>query len=96
MELTGSIEGIFSNWPKLKEIEVNHNLFTGKIPGTLAQENPLLSVLRLDNNDFTGPIPASLGSLTGLHYLGLGANSLQNVIPGELGSLGNLSKCVDL
>jgi len=92
MQLEGPIENIFSEWPIIKDIRLDHNRLTGRIPVTFGEANPMLEVIDLADNDLTGEIPSSLGSLPGLVTLRLDENNLKGPIPATLGNLTRIGK----
>eukprot|EP00977_Amphora_coffeiformis_P012269 scaffold3034_cov173-Amphora_coffeaeformis.AAC.5 len=92
MELEGPISTIFSQWPNIKDIRLDQNRLTGKLPTTFGEANPLLEVLDLSENDLTGEIPPSLGSLPNLVTLRLSENNLEGPIPADLINLSRLGK----
>ncbi|CAF2032891.1 hypothetical protein Bca4012_081132 [Brassica carinata] len=67
----------------LRELYLQNNGFTGKIPATLSNCSELVS-LHLSFNYLSGTIPSSLGSLSKLRDLKLWLNMLQGEIPKEL------------
>ncbi|KAL0763977.1 hypothetical protein Bca101_080128 [Brassica carinata] len=69
--------------PNLRELYLQNNGFTGKIPATLSNCSELVS-LHLSFNYLSGTIPSSLGSLSKLRDLKLWLNMLQGEIPKEL------------
>ena len=90
MELEGPLDGVFSQWPKVKDIRLNDNKLTGSIPPTMDQDNPLLEFLDLEDNRLTGEVPPTLGNLVNLEALNLGSNMLEGFLPSSLANLGSL------
>ena len=92
--LQGSIPSDLRNLTGLKELHLNNNQLTGRIPNLDALD--YLEKLNLSNNQLSGRIPDSLGSLTrgtgnnggaALKELRLNDNQLTGKIPGALGNL---------
>jgi Leucine-rich repeat (LRR) protein len=96
MELRGPVEGLFEAWSNIREIHLEGNQLTGKIPAFALAQNPFLETLELGENSFTGAIPVSLGTLENLTTLRLGDNSLDGQIPPSLGDLASLGKSLPL
>lgn len=74
--------------PNIKKLILEGNQFEGPIPPSLANASNL-QVLNLRSNSFSGVIP-SLGSLSMLSYLDLGANRL---MAGDWSFLSSLTNC---
>lgn len=91
-DMEGSITNIFSRMSNLREISLENNKFSGPIPGTFADENPLLDTLILDGNKFSGSLPVSLTQLP-LEILELAGNQITGVIPEDIGNLVEMGKC---
>jgi Leucine-rich repeat (LRR) protein len=92
-DLVGPItNGIFSGMVLLREITFENNKFSGAIPDTFADENPLLDTLILAGNEFNSTLPISLTQLP-LQVLELARNKITGPIPSEIGNLVEMSKC---
>ena len=85
-EMFGPIPVEFSNFSKLRRLEISQNELTGNIPPELGQLTNLV-LLFLHTNRLTGPIPVELGQLTNLTSFALNTNRLTGTIPAELGQL---------
>ena len=92
--LQGSIPSDLRNLGGLKELHLNNNQLTGRIPNLDALD--YLEKLNLSNNQLSGRIPDSLGNLTrgtgdnggaALKELRLNNNQLTGKIPAALGDL---------
>ena len=93
--LQGSIPSDLRNLTGLKELHLNNNQLTGRIPNLDALD--YLEKLNLSNNQLSGRIPDSLGNLTrgstgansgaALKELRLNNNQLTGKIPTALGDL---------
>eukprot|EP01018_Ginkgo_biloba_P006795 Gb_22514 [translate_table: standard] len=89
--LSGNIEPEFlSCWTDLISLQLQNNLFSGKIPAELGQVKNL-QFLYLFNNAFTQSIPREIGNCTSLKELDLSHNLLTGRIPVELGNLSSLT-----
>jgi hypothetical protein len=91
-DFVGPITNIFSGMTNLRELSLEKNMFTGPIPDTLSDENPLLDTLILEGNKFNGTFPISLTQLP-LQVLELAGNKITGFIPSEIGNLIRLGKC---
>lgn len=72
----------------LVDLDLTHNLLTGKLP-SFARTTNLLE-LDLSHNLFSGEIPESIGGLANLLRLDLRSNRLSGRIPQQLGNLRSL------
>uniref|UniRef100_A0A0D9WIU1 non-specific serine/threonine protein kinase n=1 Tax=Leersia perrieri TaxID=77586 RepID=A0A0D9WIU1_9ORYZ len=84
---TGSIPPGIWNLPKLQNVYLYKNKFTGDvvINGKIGATN--LIVLDLSDNQFTGAIPASIGTLMNITELNLMTNNFSGEIPASLAQL---------
>lgn len=87
--LVGSISPSIGNLSFLREIHLERNKFTGKIPAEIGLLSRL-KVLKLYNNSLTGDIPASLANCSNLVSVSVAVNQLEGGIPDKLGTLSKL------
>nr|XP_027090204.1 receptor kinase-like protein Xa21 [Coffea arabica] len=82
--------------PKLQEIFLNSNKFSGRLPSPMANYSKF-TMLVMSQNSFTGPIPSTLGNVRSLKYLFLGDNNLtrESSTP-ELRFISSLTNCRQL
>lgn len=88
--LSGTLSGAIRNLTNLRQVLLQNNNISGKIPpelGTL----PKLQTLDLSNNRFSGVVPDSLGQLNSLLYLRLNNNSLSGAFPVSLSKIRQLA-----
>ncbi|RCV38619.1 hypothetical protein SETIT_8G157400v2 [Setaria italica] len=89
--ISGSIPRDIGNLFNLQIVDFAQNNFTGTIPSSFSRLTNLQG-LTLYGNKFSGPI-STIGNLTELTYLYLGANGFSGGIPN---TLGNLKKLLEL
>lgn len=101
--LTGSIPiELFTGLPRLEQIVLDENAFTGTLPTILSgatselsstkKTNPHMRQLRISNNLLTGAIHRSvLEYHPNLESLDLSLNEISGTIPSEVGKLSNLT-----
>lgn len=89
-QLNGTIPGFLGGFPKLRELSLSFNRFTGAIPDELGAGCQGLEHLDLSANLLVGSIPGSLGNCSELRSLLLFSNLLDDVIPSDLGRLRKL------
>ncbi|CAH8361696.1 unnamed protein product [Eruca vesicaria subsp. sativa] len=77
------------NFPGIKELSMDNNLFTGKI-GQGLRSMEFLELLDISNNNLTGIIPSWIGEFQNLQALLLSNNSLEGEIPISLFNLTDL------
>ncbi|CAH8301143.1 unnamed protein product [Eruca vesicaria subsp. sativa] len=77
------------NFPGIKELSMDNNLFTGKI-GQGLRSMEFLELLDISNNNLTGVIPSWIGEFQNLQALLLSNNSLEGEIPISLFNLTDL------
>ncbi|PIN15307.1 Serine/threonine protein kinase [Handroanthus impetiginosus] len=85
--LSGSIsvlDNTFFNLPKLEQLHLDQNHFTGQIVSTNILRSKKLWLISLEYNKLTGSIPKQLGNLTSVKILYMGFNYLTGEIPREL------------
>ena len=75
---------------RVKELQLDNNNLTGRVPPSLANLIRL-RVLNLAGNNLTGKLPAELGHLTNLQRLYLSPNKLSGELPWLLTNLQELS-----
>ncbi|KAL0801789.1 hypothetical protein Bca101_056965 [Brassica carinata] len=93
-KLSGEVFPETVNFPIIRELSMDNNLFTGKIgKGLRSMEG--LELLDISNNNLTGVIPSWIGELTDLDALLLSNNSLEGEIPISLFNINDL-KLLDL
>ncbi|XP_022755355.1 probable LRR receptor-like serine/threonine-protein kinase At2g23950 [Durio zibethinus] len=88
--LSGTLSGTIGNLTNLRQVLLQNNNLSDKIPpelGTL----PKLQTLDLSNNRFSGAIPGSFGQLNSLQYLRLNNNSLSGPFPASLAKIPQLA-----
>ncbi|KAB2034613.1 hypothetical protein ES319_D04G098100v1 [Gossypium barbadense] len=88
--LSGTLSGTIGNLTNLRQVLLQNNNISAKIPpelGTL----PKLQTLDLSNNRFSNEIPASFGQLNSLQYLRLNNNSLSGPFPASLAKIPQLA-----
>ncbi|PQP98508.1 leucine-rich repeat receptor-like protein kinase PXC2 [Prunus yedoensis var. nudiflora] len=73
----------------LKELRLQKNFLTGKIPSQIEKCSSLTSLM-LSQNNLTGPIPAAIANLTNLQYVDLSLNKFSGSLPKELTNLSHL------
>jgi hypothetical protein len=56
MQMTGPIPPDIGNLPRLRELELSGNTFSGTIPASLSLRNSTLSSLKIAKNNFTGDL----------------------------------------
>ena len=83
--LSGGITNVIG-LPKLAELDLSVNEFSGPIPPELGTQITLTTLL-LGASPFTGEIPDELGNLTNLSELRLFSTQLTGTIPSSLGNL---------
>uniref|UniRef100_A0A7N1A3Z2 non-specific serine/threonine protein kinase n=1 Tax=Kalanchoe fedtschenkoi TaxID=63787 RepID=A0A7N1A3Z2_KALFE len=88
---SGLCRNLSSN--SLKELYLQNNLLTGKIPEPIGSCSNLVS-LDLSLNYLTGTIPASLASLSELRDLIIWFNELEGEIPDEVENMGSLENLI--
>ena len=94
MKLRGTIDPIISKMPFLRDVAMNNNLITGKIPESIGELQELENLL-LYKNKLYGTIPSSL-SRTHLINLVLYGNRLTGGIPVSFGYLFNTLLMLDV
>jgi parallel beta-helix repeat protein len=88
--LSGEIPiNLLLKFPKLQELFLEENNFTGSIPPQLGTLSDLKNV-RLNDNQLSGNIPATLANLAKLFIINLGSNNLSGPVPAELSDLSSL------
>ncbi|KAF7848137.1 hypothetical protein BT93_L2261 [Corymbia citriodora subsp. variegata] len=80
----------FSNWTKLRFLELHNNNFTGRIPSEIGLLTNLIE-LAICNNLLNGSIPYEIGNLKHLDALALFGNHLTGPIPASVGNLTRLT-----
>ncbi|KAM1383324.1 hypothetical protein FF2_035324 [Malus domestica] len=89
-QLTGPIPDlVFTKLGKLEYLNLNDNLFQGKIPTTIGQLRELQS-LDLGMNSLNSSIPSELGHCTDLTNLSLASNFLSGELPRSLSNLNSI------
>ncbi|XP_034690256.1 MDIS1-interacting receptor like kinase 2-like isoform X3 [Vitis riparia] len=89
--LSGEISPyFFTNWTELISLQLQHNLFFGKIPSEIGLLKKL-NVLFLYNNKLNGSIPSETGNLRELSSLDLSRNQLSGPIPPTICKLTKLT-----
>ncbi|RXH98219.1 hypothetical protein DVH24_010544 [Malus domestica] len=89
-QLTGQIPDlVFTKLGKLEYLNLNDNLFQGKIPTTIGQLRELQS-LDLGMNSLNSSIPSELGHCTDLTHLSLASNFLSGELPQSLSNLNSI------
>lgn len=80
--ITGGLENL-KNLPKLHELMLSANLFSGSIPDALSE---LTNLRRLDlsENQFSGAVPTMIGKLMRLESFAAHSNQLTGEIPEEV------------
>ncbi|XP_030553029.2 MDIS1-interacting receptor like kinase 2-like [Rhodamnia argentea] len=81
---------LFSNWTKLRFLELQNNNFTGKIPSEIGLLTDLVE-LAICNNRLNGSIPHEIGNLKHLDAIALYGNYLTGPIPASIGNLTRLT-----
>ncbi|KAI4317210.1 hypothetical protein L6164_025100 [Bauhinia variegata] len=96
--LDGSLPPLLGTYPKLTTVDFSLNKLHGSIPGSLFSSATLAS-LNLSRNQLTGPIPLQRSGASELllmppywpmQYLDLSSNSLEGVLPSDVGRMGGL------
>ncbi|KAK2965696.1 hypothetical protein RJ640_022223 [Escallonia rubra] len=82
---TGPLQMPSNPIPKLTELDIASNHFSGNIPEDIGTSFPGLQVLKMSANSFTGTIPSSFGDMASLVHLDLSRNLLSGNIPNSLG-----------
>ncbi|XP_015891364.3 probable LRR receptor-like serine/threonine-protein kinase At2g23950 isoform X1 [Ziziphus jujuba] len=88
--LSGTLSGAIGNLTNLRQVLLQNNNISGKIPLELSAL-PKLQTLDLSNNRFSGVIPDALGQLNSLQYLRLNNNSLSGPFPVSLAKIPQLA-----
>lgn len=91
--LSGSWAGLITDKPKLLQLTLTSNYFTGAIPDAFGSTINLVQ-LEIDSNRLDGSLPAALSNLKSLTQLVLSHNALAGCIPSALGQLTSLQKLV--
>ena len=89
-QMTGTINGLAFNAPKLVNFLVQHNRFSGPVPDFNFARLPKLTDIRLSNNGFTGDIPSgwvALAQSRGIQRLQLKANYITGDLPNWVSNL---------
>ncbi|XP_071912783.1 tyrosine-sulfated glycopeptide receptor 1-like [Coffea arabica] len=90
--LSGELSGFdFSNFLRLRTIDLGTNLFNGSFPLSIAS-CPSLTAIRLSTNRLTGEIQPEIQSLQSLSFFSIANNSLTNIT----GAIRILSGCKNL
>ncbi|KAJ0977529.1 hypothetical protein J5N97_013003 [Dioscorea zingiberensis] len=79
-----------SNCTGLETLDIDGNMFEGKLPVSVANLSTRLSILILGSNKIHGNIHEGISNLVGLTMLRLENNSLTGSLPGTIGRLENL------
>ncbi|KAJ0039609.1 hypothetical protein Pint_26791 [Pistacia integerrima] len=96
--LVGNLPSLMETTPRLVAVDLSSNGFSGSIPGSFFTSNNLVS-LNLSSNKFVGPIPFQgsrasellvLPTYPLMESLDLSDNSLEGVLPSDIGNLGRL------
>ncbi|RVW74948.1 Receptor-like protein 12 [Vitis vinifera] len=85
-----SIPASLENLTQITSLNLDENLFSGKIPNVFSNLRNLIS-LHLHGNNFSGQLPSSIGNLTNLQGLNLYDNQLEGVIPSFVNGFLSLS-----
>ena len=85
-KFTGTIPLLLSKLTNLKEIYIDVNSLSGRLPEFFTEMKNLTALDVYDNNLF-GTIPSSIGHLTHLKVLSMGLNQFSKTIPTSLCSL---------
>ncbi|CDP04661.1 unnamed protein product [Coffea canephora] len=86
--LSGELSGFdFSNFLRLRTIDLGTNLFNGSFPLSIAS-CPSLTAIRLSTNRLTGEIQPEIQSLQSLSFFSIANNSLTNITGNLVGSDG--------
>lgn len=94
--LSGSLPSdLFLTLPKLQEVYLGGNGFSGRIPNTITNAS-LAEKIDISMNSFVGSIPADLGSLKNLQYLNFENNSLGTEEGDDLSFLTSIVNCTKL
>ncbi|TYI41983.1 hypothetical protein ES332_A01G065800v1 [Gossypium tomentosum] len=83
----GEIPSWFGSFPKLQYLSLSYNNLIGQIPSHMFEGLPRLQVLYLAVNRFSGKIPLSLFQCKKLEDIDLAGNSLEGILPKEIGNL---------
>ncbi|XP_060671992.1 receptor kinase-like protein Xa21 [Ziziphus jujuba] len=79
--------------PKLREMYLNANGFSGRIPDSISNAS-MLTLFEISKNSFSGPVPMTLGSLPHLGFFNIQTNKLtNNPTQTELQFLTGLTQC---
>ncbi|MBA0819175.1 hypothetical protein Gohar_003711, partial [Gossypium harknessii] len=86
-----NFHGEISSWvgyfPELQYLSLSNNSFTGPIPSDMCDRLPTLKELYLSDNKLSGKIPIGLFKCKGLQNISLAFNSLEGILPEEIGNL---------
>ncbi|KAL3629447.1 hypothetical protein CASFOL_026669 [Castilleja foliolosa] len=88
-ELTGEIPAEIWGMEKLEVLDLEGNMFSGRLPNKFIGLNSL-KVLNLGFNEILGEIPSSLSNCAGLQVLNLAGNQFSGSIPGYIGGFVDL------
>ncbi|XP_052486470.1 receptor-like protein 34 isoform X2 [Gossypium raimondii] len=83
----GEIPPWFGSFPRLQYLSLSYNNFIGEIPLDMFQGLPRLQVLYLAVNRLSGKIPIGLFECKELQDIDLADNSLEGILPKEIGNL---------
>ncbi len=72
--------------PGLAELDIGHNLLSGKIPEGIGNLTKMFSC-HLEDNNFSGELPSSMGNMAWLNWLNMSSNNFVGVIPQEFANL---------
>nr|XP_043632979.1 receptor protein kinase CLAVATA1-like [Erigeron canadensis] len=87
----GSIPiGVFSNLPKLINLDLRNNNFSGELPAE--KYGPSLESILISNNSVTGKIPSGISGSVHLQMLSLELNNFVGELPDEIFNLYSLYK----
>ncbi|XVF34546.1 hypothetical protein REPUB_Repub18cG0068300 [Reevesia pubescens] len=93
--LQGQMFSLNFNLTNLKELQLDGNHFSGKIPDCLSKCS-FLSTLDLSNNKLFGGIPRWMGNMSSLEEIVMANNHLEGLIPVEFCQLNLKLKLLDL
>lgn len=79
------------NLPRLQEIRLSGNTFTGSLPNSMSNLPTSLRRFEIADNRFSGSLPSWIGAKTNLVFLATGGNSWTPApVPSWISQLGNL------